>query len=177
MAALFSIRTKRLLLDSLTVDDWPVVQSEWGVPAVARMTATVKYPWSEADVKDWIAARLDQGIDGFGCAIRLHDGTLIGSVGAGGDPINLGYMLGEKHWGKGYASETCHAFLQKAFAHFQSLTEIEASVFDDNPASANVLLKLGFTRVSETDCSSLARVEASPSSLYRLHAGQLKANP
>jgi len=177
MAALFTVKTHRLLLDSLTLDDWPVVQAEWGVPEVARMTATVKSPWREADVKDWISARLDQSRDGFGCAIRLPDGRLIGSVGLGlsNSQANFGYMLGQAHWGQGYATEACHAFLSEAYRRFPDYGDIEAGVFDDNIGSAKVLCKLGFERVGQTDCKSHGRVEPAPSTLYRLQADQLKA--
>ena len=58
-------------------------------------------------------------------------------------------------------------------AHFDDLPKVEASVFDDNPASARVLQKLGFTRVGDGDCQSLGRVETCPSSLYRVDLSQL----
>ncbi len=172
----FTLRTERLILDLLRIEDWPVVLREWGVPEVARMTASFRTDWTEETVKDWIAARLRPGQNGMGCAVRLRDGRrLIGSVGMGGNPRNIGYAFGVAHWGHGYASEAIRGFLTAGLAHEPDLDVVEAGVFDDNPASARVLAKMGFTRVGPSDCESQARVEAGPSSLYRLFRSDFRA--
>ncbi|MCP3970312.1 MAG: GNAT family N-acetyltransferase [Rhodobacteraceae bacterium] len=163
------LSTERLVLDRLTEADLPVVQAEWGEPQVARMTATVKAGWNRTEAMDWIAARARHSADGFGLAIRrASDGRLLGYIGMGGTPKNLGYMLGRDHWGRGYATEAASAFLHHAFSRFPDLDVIEAGVFDDNPASIRVLGKLGFRGEGAGDCKSVARVEAAANSLYRL---------
>jgi len=87
------IHTARLTLDALTEADWPVVQAEWGAGEVARMTATVKSGWTEAEARAWIASRAEPSPEGFGYAVRrASDGRLMGSVGLGGTPKNLGYL-------------------------------------------------------------------------------------
>ena len=173
--ASFTLQTERLLLNSLRMDDWPVVLAEWGVPAVAQMTATFRTDWTEQTVKEWIAHRLRPGQSGFGCAVRrVSDNKLIGSVGMGGEPRNMGYAFGQAYWGQGYASEAVRAFLTAAYSHEMGLDVVEATVFDDNPASARVLTKIGFERAGASDCSSLARVEPAPSSLYRLTRSQFE---
>jgi len=165
----FTLRTERLELDAMTLADAPIVLAEWGVPEVARMTASFRTDWTMDAVRDWIAARLQPGANGIGCAIRrASDGRLIGSVGMGGNPPNLGYALGKEFWGQGYALEAARAFLTAAFAHNSTLDIVEAGVFDDNPASSRILTRLGFVRVGEGDCTSLARVEPAANSLYRL---------
>ena len=170
------LRTARLTLDALTDADWPVVQAEWGVDQVARMTATVKSGWTEAEAREWIADRADPSPTGFGYAVRrANDGRLMGSVGMGGEPKNLGYLFGRAWWGQGYASEAVRAFLDFAYARFPELDHIEAGVFDDNPASVRVLEKMGFERAGAGDCTSLSRLEPAANSLYRLSRAQFEA--
>ena len=176
-AAPFSLRTDRLVLDAMRLDDAPVVLAEWGVPEVARMTSTFRTDWTLDEVRDWIAARLQSDDRGIGCAIRrASDRRLIGSVGMGGTPVKLGYALGKAFWGQGYGIEAAHAFLTAAYADDRQLDIIEAGVFDDNPASSRLLAKLGFAWVGLGDCASLARVEPAANSLYRLTRDAFEAS-
>lgn len=163
----FTLTTARLRLDQMQIDDWPIVQAEWGVPEVARMTASFRTDWTEQTAKAWIGDRLAPDANGFGCAIRLSQSNrLIGSVGIGGDPLNLGYALAQPFWGVGYATEAVLAFLDACYQTDAQLDVVEASVFDDNPGSARVLEKAGFHRAGKADCSSLARDCDAPSSRY-----------
>jgi ribosomal-protein-alanine N-acetyltransferase len=56
----------------------------------------------------------------------------------------LGYWLGEEFWGHGIATEAVRAFSAWAFQTF-NLHRIQAETFSNNPASARVLEKAGFT--------------------------------
>lgn len=170
------IDTARLRLRPFTPTDAALL-SAMGVPEVARMMTTVNAPWPMADVQDWIAKSRWRGCPGFRLALCLTDGSLIGGVGLGGEPMTCAYFLSPAHWGKGYATEAMRAFLADAFARFQ-LTEIEADAFIDNPASQAVLHKLGFEPVAIGTGTSLARLEPAPIRLYRLtHASFKAANP
>ena len=163
------IKTERLILNALTMDDLPIVHAEWGAREIARMTASVTADWSVEQARNWMETRHEQRPDGFGLAIRrASDNRLIGSVGMGGAPRNIGYLLARPFWGQGYATEAVSAFLGKAYDMFADLDVIEAGVFDDNPSSSKVLTKLGFQRVGSGDCTSLARDSSSPNSLFRL---------
>ena len=176
MMDLPSIHTARLILDAMTEADWSVVHAEWGDERVARMTATVQAGWSEEEARDWIRGRATPSAEGYSYAIRRKtDRRLLGSVGMGGVPKNLGYLLGRAWWGQGYGSEAVAAFLANAYATTPELDKIEAGVFDDNPASARILVKLGFQRVGEGDCTSLSRLEPAANSLYRLTRAQFEA--
>lgn len=55
----------------------------------------------------------------------------------------IGYWLGEAHWGNGIMTEAVAAFTRYAFETF-GLVRIHASVFDRNLASARVLEKAGY---------------------------------
>ena len=56
---------------------------------------------------------------------------------------DLGYWLGEPHWGKGHASRAVQLMIDYTWQETQVL-RIEAGVFDHNPASMRVLEKCGF---------------------------------
>ena len=55
----------------------------------------------------------------------------------------VGYWLGEAHWGNGYASEALRALTRYAFEEL-GLRRLSAGVFGHNPASARVLEKVGY---------------------------------
>ena len=57
----------------------------------------------------------------------------------------VGFWLGEPHWGKGIASSALLALTEYAFANFD-LVRLQANAFEWNRASARVLEKCGFIR-------------------------------
>jgi len=77
---------------------------------------------------------------------------LVGGIGLDlqeNDIYELGYWLGEEHWGQGIATEASRAMLSFGFNELNQ-TRIEAGYGDGNDASANVLKKLGFVNLGET---------------------------
>ena len=93
---------------------------------------------------------------GFGITIK-ETGELIGNVDlvkCRGDEIldhvNIGYQIGEKYQGKGYATEAVKAAVQWGFDRLEELgaeKKIAADVEHENWASRKVLEKAGFTFV------------------------------
>lgn len=78
-------------------------------------------------------------------AILLADGTLVGVVGLrdeDGQAPELGYWLGEPHWGHGYATEAAYALI--AAARAAGVTRLRSRALLANTGSRNVLRKLGF---------------------------------
>lgn len=61
---------------------------------------------------------------------------------------DLGYVLNEAYWGKGYMTEAGQALIHAAFSR-QRYDVIWASFLKDNAASQRVLVKLGFHYVDE----------------------------
>jgi RimJ/RimL family protein N-acetyltransferase len=75
-----------------------------------------------------------------------REGRLIGGVGYYRRPsgvAELGFWLGRSWWGHGYATEASRAVLRHGFAN-PRLPAFSSAHFTDNPASARVLVKLGF---------------------------------
>lgn len=105
------------------------------------------HPYTLADAELYVQRRL-AGDDELMFCIDVA-GEAIGGIGLhSGDDVNrftaeLGYWLGEAHWGRGIATAAVKAVVQHAFAA-SPLLRIEAFVYATNPASQRVLEKAGF---------------------------------
>lgn len=73
---------------------------------------------------------------------------------AGDDEVRVGYLLAERAWGRGYATELLRGFVE----HVRSSggrTEIVAGVTAGNAASVRVLERSGFAPDGATDAGEL----------------------
>lgn len=164
------IETENLVLRQITLNDWADLQRIAGNDDVAPMTARLKSPWPEEDVRAWIAQRTISGGVGAFLGICWRDGTLIGSIGTGYDDDNqafLGYFVDKQYWGQGVASEAMPAILDYTFDNY-TIDAITASCFVNNHASIRLLEKNGFEKYGEELGTSAARLEPAPMFLYRL---------
>jgi RimJ/RimL family protein N-acetyltransferase len=136
--------TERLALRPLTVEDAPhfvrLFEEDW---EAVKQTGRMPYPVTEAAMRDWIA--LHAGSSRTFLMTRREDDVPVGGVGFGGagKVQELGYALGRSYWGQGYATEGVRAMVD--FARTLGLRALEAYTFVENPASARVLDKAGFT--------------------------------
>jgi ribosomal-protein-alanine N-acetyltransferase len=139
------LESARLLLRPLTLADArhlaALFDGDWDA---IRQTGRMPYPPTEAAMGDWIAGHLSARNHAF-LLIRKEDRTVLGGAGFGGTArvAELGYSLGRAYWGRGYATEAVGAMLDHA--RTLGLRRLEAYSFVDNPASARVLEKAGFT--------------------------------
>ena len=174
----FLLKTNRLCLRPLRLDDLPSVQRIGRHPLVAPMLASIGTPWPKAAVQAWITARQYRGKLGFCALIVLPERTVIGVAGLGSNsadgPCSCAYFMDPQHWGLGYASKAMGGFLAYFMRKFD-LPEVAADHFDDNPASGAVLRKLGFQELGKGSGKSQARLEPAPVTLYRLRLDDLKA--
>ncbi len=144
------IVTDRLVLRALAVTDAPEVARLAGRREIADTTISIPHPLSEAQARDWIAARTtqDNADKEIALAVTLKDGgRLIGSVAL--RQINrehahaeLGLWIGVEWWGQGYATEATRAVLRFAFGQLD-LNRVYAHHMVRNPASGRVLAKIG----------------------------------
>ena len=107
------------------------------------------YPYTENDAEDFIRAMLSADPDKtFAFAIVLDD-KVIGSIGVfRGENIHfqtaeMGYYIGEKHWGRGYMTEAVKMACDYVFEN-TDIIRIYAEPFAYNTASCRVLEKAGF---------------------------------
>jgi RimJ/RimL family protein N-acetyltransferase len=140
-----ALETTRLLLRPLALDDarhfTALFDGDWDA---VRQTGRMPYPPTEAAIRRWIAGHIGARNHSF-LLIRKEDRAVLGSGGFGGPAraAELGYGLGRAYWGRGYATEAVGAML--GYARLLGLRRLEAYSFVDNPASARVLEKAGFT--------------------------------
>ncbi len=144
MRDVIEIETERLILRAVAYADTPRVAKFLADPCVSRMTSSVPAPYPAIAAEGWLMtmrARQHLGED-FVFAIELPGEGLIGviAVHKRGGKNTIGYWIGKPYWGAGYATEALRAFVNEA----QSLGELEADHFLDNPASGRVLEKAGF---------------------------------
>jgi len=162
------IETERLKILPFDATDGPEMAALMNDAEIAMMMSSIPHPFSVDQATEWIETRPFNRNGGFCAKITLKDGTMIGFLGLGGNPINTAYALGRKYWGKGFATEAMRAFLEDAIA-VHALEEVTAGAFMDNPASQNVLEKLGFKRDGQKLHKASGRLEEAPLILYRLH--------
>ncbi|HUH44409.1 MAG TPA: GNAT family N-acetyltransferase [Treponemataceae bacterium] len=107
------------------------------------------YPYTVDDAEEYITAMLAANkTKTFAFAITLND-VVIGSIGAfRRDNIHyktaeLGYYIGEEHWGQGYGTS---AVIQACSYVFENtdIIRIFAEPFAHNIASCRILEKAGF---------------------------------
>jgi ribosomal-protein-alanine N-acetyltransferase len=139
------LESARLLLRPLDLDDahhfTALFDGDWDA---IRQTGRMPYPPTEAAIRGWIAGHLGAHNHVF-LLVRKEDRAVIGGAGFGGSAqvAELGYSLGRAYWGRGYATEAVRVML--GHARPQGFRRLEAYSFLDNPASARVLEKAGFT--------------------------------
>jgi ribosomal-protein-alanine N-acetyltransferase len=140
-----TIRTPRLVLRAPELADAGRISLLAGDYDVASMTGTIPHPYSERQAAAWIAGVL-RGEEGVVFAISRSD-TLVGCTGYrafSNDHAELGYWIGKPYWGRGYATEAVRALIHYAFAT-DGFAYLTVGHFRDNPASARVIAKSGFT--------------------------------
>ena len=143
------LTTDRLRLRRLQASDAALIAplvNDW---QVARWTSHIPHPYTEEMAVEFIAAQAeapDNGSRVF-AILTKDDDTLIGCVGlhrdSGSHHGELGYWVGRKFWGNGYASEAVRAVVDYAFNEL-NLAELEAGAVPVNKASHRVLAKAGF---------------------------------
>jgi len=164
-------RTERLLLRPGWAEDAPALAAAIADETIVRNLATAPWPYGLRDAEAFLAQPRDPMLPSF-LVFERTDGAprLVGSCGLGRRPsgaVELGYWIARPFWGRGYATEAGIALIDIARA--LSLTQLEGSHFQDNPASARVLEKLGFKPIGITAPRlSCARGTEAPARMLRL---------
>lgn len=168
------IETERLRLRPLDETDLAPLQAYMNDWDVAQWTATPPFPYSEEDGKNFIAAMTANHANGhasrFGIALR-EDDVLIGGIGVEikNNLGTLGYWLGTRHWGRGYATEAVRAILDHAFANF-GLERIDARTDPNNQRSQDLLMKIGLVRLADLVAETPTRRGANSHCYFTLPA-------
>jgi RimJ/RimL family protein N-acetyltransferase len=153
------IETRRLILRPLRHSDAAAIFASFNDWEVVRWLSSPPWPYAREDAEGFVRAVLDPA-DETGeivLAITLA-GKLIGTMSvrereashlqrdAGS---NIGYWLGQRHWGQGYMTEALQALVARVFA-LSPAEAIYCGAFADNLASLRVQEKAGFVHAGET---------------------------
>jgi [ribosomal protein S5]-alanine N-acetyltransferase len=139
------IETPRLQMRPWKESDIPELVPLIGAREVAATTLRVPHPYEEKHAREFLASIAKE--NELRLAIRLRsDGRLCGGGGLHPEAphrrAELGYWIGVPYWGNGYATEAAKAVARYGFEQIQ-LNRIFANHFKHNPASGNVLRKIG----------------------------------
>jgi len=142
------------LLRRWSREDRPSLLRHANNPNVSRhLFDRFPYPYTEADADRWLSiATADVGAAEGDIHRTIEvDGDAAGGISAmrGREnaryTVEIGYWLGEAHWGRGLATAAVRAFCDAIFAQ-TDIERIEAGAFAATIASHRVLEKSGFRR-------------------------------
>lgn len=148
------IETPRLILREYQPGDRPALHAFLQNP---RVMYAWEHGFSEQEADEWIARNLTRyQKDGYGhlAAVDRETGGIVGSIGLlsaeieGTPCIEIGWILDEAYWGKGYAFEGGRACLQYAFETLGA-KEVTADIRPENRSSRNVAERLGMRITGE----------------------------
>ena len=143
-----------LVLERCTIRpcDWTMLNRWQTTRTIARSELGVRdlfpHPYTIRDAQEFLQRTISEGSAMKFC-IEL-EGAAVGGIGVHpGEDVHrhtatVGYWLGEEFWGRGIMTEAVTVVTDFCFGNFP-LRRISAEVFANNPASARVLEKAGFT--------------------------------
>ncbi len=131
------------------------------------------YPYTERDAAEYIDAMLSVDREKTFAFAIVADGKVIGSIGAfrqeniHSRTAEIGYYIGEPHWGKGYMTSAVRQICGHVFAH-SDVIRIFAEPFARNKGSCRVLEKAGFQYEGTMRSNAVKNGEVLDMRLYAL---------
>ena len=165
------LETERLVLRAPRLGDAKAVAALANDKRIAENTRRIPHPYKQADAEDFISAVNVPGAE-VAYLITLHNEAIIGACGIAmqdGAP-DVGYWLGAKAWGKGYATEAVRAVIDFAFTELGH-ESLNAGARVTNPASRRILEKCGFQWTGVGLCRIRALGSSAPIDRFRLDRG------
>lgn len=141
------LSTKRLTLRPPHRRDAPEMTKLANNPQVAMNLGRMPHPYTLEDAHNWIEKLRASGerSNSFAIVDRFTD-QFLGACGYqpnDDDQINIGYWLGEPHWGNGYAAEAAHAMIDHIFEN-EDADAVWVNCRVTNNQSRRVIAKCGF---------------------------------
>ena len=151
------LETERCVVRELALNDLDALFELYGDGEIDKYTDPL-YPYEEE--KEFQRAYIENMYRYFGYGLWLvfskETGKLIGRAGLEHREyheeieLELGYIIGTEHQGKGYATEVCEAILSYAKEN-TGFERINVLIEDGNVASVKLSEKLGFCHVEDFD--------------------------
>ena len=147
---IFRLETPRLWLRWLRASDAPVVKGFASLEAVARMTASIPYPYPPGEAERFILSARAANAAGqsliMAVTLKNKARTVIGLASAQAadrSEVEIGYVIAPGSTGRGFATEATTTLVDAIFNLTEART-IKANSRVINPASRRVLEKCGF---------------------------------
>lgn len=163
------VETERFDLRPLRRSDTGLIGLYAGDARVARMTTSIPHPLPPGATEAFVARAMEDERDEDVWAIdgTKSDGAevmgLISLERMDRNQSEVGYWIAPVYWNTGLASEAVRALVE---ANPLGNATMFASVFQDNPASAQVLTHCGFAYLGDAESYSVARDATVPTWTY-----------
>lgn len=144
-----TLTTKRLVLATPALAHVPQMAALANNKRIHEVISRLPYPYAEKDGEHFVT-EIARGETEFAWSI-LHKGDYVGTIGLHLLPDQLpelGYWLGEPHWGQGITTEAGRAVVDAARA--AGAAALRSRALLSNAGSRNVLKKLGFVEIGES---------------------------
>jgi len=146
------IITKSLLIREIIPSDINALLSVYSKEENMKYISNGKYDWTAEELKGkYEKVNTDGYPQGYGIFAVVADGDIIGEAGLfnsfGSKKIlELGYILDNKYWNKGYGTEICSGLLEYGF-NILGVDKIIARMYPENTGSIRICVKLNFIKV------------------------------
>ncbi len=144
-----TIKTDRLNLRILSLDDADRLEELASDYDVAKTTLNIPHPYPKGSAKQFISHVLkgeQEGKIAIFAVIEESSSNLIGILSIGINITHrrgeLAYWIGKPYWRQGYGTEAVRATLKHAFEELK-LNKIFAQEYSDNPGSWLIMEKIG----------------------------------
>lgn len=138
------LRTERLFLRPVWLEDVPELTRAIGHEAVARTVACAPWPYGEEHAREWVQRVRHLTLPSLLITLPGEGGCIVGGCGLdeGDSGPEAGCWIAPEFRGRGYATEALTGLL--ALARMSGHRRLTARHAADNPAAGRVLRKAGF---------------------------------
>jgi RimJ/RimL family protein N-acetyltransferase len=169
------LETGRLILRAPRLEDAKAIATLANDRRIAENTARIPHPYRRGDADDFIVSANRGNETTFVITQRVGTRTapVIGACGftqIDRHPPEIGYWLGAKFWGEGYATEAVRAVIDHVFTDLDC-EAIHSAARVTNPASRRVLEKCGFQWTGAGLLRIRALASSAPIDRFRLDRG------
>jgi RimJ/RimL family protein N-acetyltransferase len=146
------IITKNLLIREIMPEDINALLSVYSKEKNMKYISSGKYDWTAEELQGkYEKVNTDGYPHGYGIFAVVADGDIIGEAGLfnsfGNEKIlELGYILDNKYWNRGYGTEICSGLLDYGF-NVLGVDKIIARMYPENIGSIRICEKLNFRKV------------------------------
>ena len=163
------IEAERLILRPLRRSDAGLLDMYASDERVARMTRTIPHPLPPGATEAFVAKALSEErnedvwvMDGSAKGLAEFLG-MIALEEMDREQSEIGYWVAPAFWNTGLASEAVNALVE---ANPKDNRTMFASIFQDNPISARVVINAGFEYLGDAEAFSVARGAPVPTWTY-----------